>query len=136
MKKDFKGVVDRIRKRILPEQRIFIKKNLSIAHQVSSILQQRGWSQKVFAERLGKEASEVSKLLSGLHNLTLQSISKMESVLGEDIIITPFEAKEKYKQIQYVTFTVYAKANEDAAATPEYDENFLINRNCGYSMVS
>ena len=136
MKKDFKGVVDRIRKRILPEQRIFIRKNLSIAQQVSTILQQRGWSQKVFAEHLGKEASEVSKLLSGLHNLTLQSISKMESVLGEDIIITPLEAKEKYKQIQYVTFTVYAKANEDAAATPEYDENLLINRNCVYSMVS
>ncbi len=136
MKKDFKGVVDRIRKRILPEQRIYIKKNLSIAHQVSTILQQRGWSQKVFAKHLGKEASEVSKLLSGLHNLTLQSISKMESVLGEDIIITPIEAKEKYRQIQYITFTVYAKTNDEAAVTSDYDENLLINRNCGYSMVS
>jgi transcriptional regulator with XRE-family HTH domain len=136
MKKDFKGVLDRIRKKILPEQRIFIRKNLSISQQINTLLQQRGWSQKVFAEKLGKEPSEVSKLLSGFHNLTLQSISKMESVVGEDIIITPLEAKEKYKQIKYVTFKVYAKANENVAVTPEYNEKMALNKNCGYSMVS
>ena len=116
MKKDYNGVVERIKNRIRPEQRIFIKKNLNISHQVTTYLEQHGWTQKEFAKRLGKEPSEVSKWLSGLHNITLQSISKMEAVLGDDVILTPLEACDKYKKIQYeyIVLKVYAHPNEDS----------------------
>ena len=92
-----KDIIDTIRESIKPEQRIFIRKNLEISEQVLSQLKQKGWTQKEFAEKLGKEPSEISKWLSGFHNLTLQSISKMEAVLGEDIIITPIEAKVQFQ---------------------------------------
>jgi transcriptional regulator with XRE-family HTH domain len=137
MKKDFKGVVSRIRSRIKPENKAYIKKNLAISEQIICILKHKGWSQKDFAEQLGKETSEVSKWLSGLHNITLQSITKMESVFGEDIIITPLEACEKYKQIQYVVFKVYAKPNEiTSEETPEYSETLPLGENYNYSKAS
>lgn len=137
MKKDFKGVASRIRTRIKPENRAFIKKNLAIAEQVNSILRQRGWNQKIFAEKLEKETSEVSKWLSGLHNLTLQSITKMESVLGEDIITTPLEASEKYREIQYIVFKVYARPNEvGSEGNQDYSENASIENKICYNKVA
>jgi len=107
MKKDKTKVVERLKARILPENRIFVRKNLAISEQVAALLKEKNWSQKDLAIRLGKSESEVSKLLSGLHNLTLKSISKLEAELGSDIIVTPLEACKKYKTTEYVAFKVY-----------------------------
>jgi ribosome-binding protein aMBF1 (putative translation factor) len=87
-------VIDRYRDRVKPENKIYIRKNLQISERVSELLEEKGWSQKEFARRLGKKESEVSKWLSGLHNLTLKSITKMEAVLEEDIIQAPVLARE------------------------------------------
>jgi transcriptional regulator with XRE-family HTH domain len=137
MKKDPKGIVERLRARILPENRIFVKKNLAVSEQVFQLLEQRGWSQKVLAEKLGKKTSEVSKWLSGLHNLTLQSISKMESVFNEDILITPFEASKKFKKTEYVVLKVYAQSNnQDCQKEIAYEENVLIEkRSCNIKVA-
>ena len=67
----------------------FVDKNLEISQQVYAYLDDRGWSQKEFARELGKSEAEISKWLSGTHNLTLRSIAKMEAVLEKDIIVTP-----------------------------------------------
>lgn len=131
MKTSQEDIVNRIRARIKPEQRIYVKKNLAISDQVYSILDHKGWSQKEFATRLGKEPSEISKWLSGLHNLTLQSITKMESVLGEDVIITPKEACNKYEQIRYVVLRVYAKSNAFSSGHQIYSEQASLDfTNC------
>ena len=44
--------------------------------------------QRDFAKALGKTETEVSRWLSGTHNLTLATIAKMATVLGDDIITT------------------------------------------------
>lgn len=90
-------MAERLQAKITGENRIFVKKNLAISEQISAILKEKGWTQKQLAQRLGKNESEVSKLLSGLHNPTLKSIAKLEAELGTDIIVTPLEACEKYK---------------------------------------
>lgn len=107
MSKDKSKIVERLKAKILPENRIFVKKNLEISEQVTALLKEKNWTQKELAIRLRKSESEVSKLLSGLHNLTLKSISKLEAELGSDIIVTPLEACKKYKTTEYVTFKVY-----------------------------
>lgn len=112
MKRSKDNIVARIRAKIKPEQRIYVKKNLEISEQVSHLLKQKGWTQKEFAEKLEKEPSEVSRWLTGLHNLTLQSLAKMEAVLSEEIIITPQEACKKYHSIEYVVLKVHAQENE------------------------
>lgn len=69
-----------------PEIEKLTERNLAISNKVQSILDQRGIKQKEFAQLLGKKPSEVSKWLTGLHNLTLKSITKMEVALGVDLI--------------------------------------------------
>jgi len=91
MSKDKSKIVERLREKILPENRIFVRKNLAISDRVEVLRREKGWTQKELAQNLGKTESEVSRLLSGLQNITLKSIAKLEAVLGNDIIITPLE---------------------------------------------
>ncbi len=102
-------ITARLRARIKPENRRFVRKNVDIAQQVRAILKEKGMTQEDLARLLEKQPSEVSKLISGLHNLTLESITKMEAVLDADIILTPQRAKEQFNQVTY--FTVYANIN-------------------------
>ena len=53
------------------------------------ILNIKGMTQKDLAQRLGKTETEVSRWLSGTHNLTLSTICKISAALGEDIITVP-----------------------------------------------
>ncbi|MFL0143072.1 helix-turn-helix domain-containing protein [Tenacibaculum maritimum] len=75
----------------------FIERNLAITEKVSTVLKERGIKKKEFAKMLGKSPSEVSKWLSGLHNLTLKSITKMEEALDINLINI-----EPIKEIEYV----------------------------------
>lgn len=75
-------------KRIPNYVSIFSTKSLDIVDQIHLILNRNGITQKELAERLGKQDSEISKWLSGGHNITLKTISKLEDALDEEIIIT------------------------------------------------
>lgn len=112
MKKDQNAVLERMRKRIDPERREFVRMNLSIAKQIGYLLKKQGLSQKKLAEKLGKKESEVSRYLSGLHNISLKTLAKIKVALGEEIITTPLEACEKYKT--YVFLGSYAKTNRES----------------------
>lgn len=79
-----------------PEIEQFVEKNLAIADKVHNALEAKGWSKVEFAKAMGKNPSEVSKWLGGLHNLTLKSIVKMEMVLGIDLILTEPEKEYTY----------------------------------------
>jgi transcriptional regulator with XRE-family HTH domain len=131
MKKDKQKVLDRIRARTKPEEKEFIKMNLSISRQIVAILKEKGWTQKELANKLDKKESEVSRLLSGFHNFSLKSISKLQVVLGKEIIVTPIEACNRYKTIEYVTLRVHAKTNsptkESVYNTTEADVTYKIN---------
>ena len=48
---------------------------------------ERGMSQKDFAQLMRKTETEVSRWLSGTHNLTMATICRISAALGEDIII-------------------------------------------------
>lgn len=68
-----------------------------IITRIHDIMAEKGYTQKSLAEALDKSPSEVNKWLKGDHNLTLRSIAKMQSELGEKIIVVPkSEAKVKY----------------------------------------
>ncbi len=96
MSKDRTKVIERIQARTKPENKQFVRKNLEISYQISQLMKEKGWSQKGLAKRLDKTPSEVSNILSGLHNITLKTLSKIEVVLNEEIITTPIEACKKY----------------------------------------
>lgn len=80
-----------------PEIERFVSRNLAITEKVCSILKEKGIKKNKFAQMLGKSPSELSKWLTGSHNLTLKSITKMEIALGVDLINI-----EPIKEIRYV----------------------------------
>jgi transcriptional regulator with XRE-family HTH domain len=102
----------------------FVGKNLDITEQVYKILEEKGWSQKDLARMLEKTDAEVSKWLSGTHNLTLRSITKMEAALGRDIILTPQKVTTSAttrKEIKYVRLSVHANTNLKNLSTEGFD---------------
>ncbi|UNY99865.1 helix-turn-helix domain-containing protein [Zhouia spongiae] len=97
----------------------FIERNLAITEKVCAVLKERGIKKKKFAEMLGKSPSEVSKWLSGLHNLTLKSITKMEEVLDINLINI-----EPIKEIEYVYLGSIPGGNMEDAINGYEETNY------------
>ena len=82
-------IMDEIRSTITPEMKLQMEMSVAIANRIYEILEIKGMTQKELAQRLGKTETEVSRWLSGTHNLTLSTICKISSALGEDIVTVP-----------------------------------------------
>lgn len=79
-------IMDEIRRDISPEMKLQMELSVAIANRIYNILEKRGMSQKDFAQLMGKTETEVSRWLSGTHNLTMATICRISAALGEDII--------------------------------------------------
>ena len=79
-------IMDYIRSNISPEMKMQMELSVAIANRIYNILESKGMSQKEFASLMGKTETEVSRWLSGTHNLTLATISKISVALGEEVI--------------------------------------------------
>ena len=79
-------IMDEIRSTISPEMKLQMELSVAIANRIYDILEEKKMSQKEFAQLMGKTETEVSRWLSGTHNLTLATISKITTTLGEQII--------------------------------------------------
>ena len=80
-------MIDEVRRSITPEMKLQMEMSVAIANRICDILEAKGMTQKELARKLGKTETEVSRWLSGTHNLTLSTISKVSVALGEDIVI-------------------------------------------------
>ena len=61
----------------------------AVADRIYDLMQRAGMTQKEFARKIGKSESEVSVWLTGRHNFTLKTLSKVSSVFGDDIVAVP-----------------------------------------------
>ena len=82
-------IMDEIRSTISPEMKLQMEMSVAIANRIYDILKARGMSQKDFAQLMGKTETEISRWLSGTHNLTLATICKISSALGADVVKVP-----------------------------------------------
>lgn len=64
----------------------YLTSALLISHK---ILEKKGMPQKDFARLMGKTETEISRWLSGTHNMTMATIAKISAALGENIIEMP-----------------------------------------------
>ena len=87
-------IMDEIRSTITPEMKLQMEMSVAIANRIYEILEAKGMTQKELAQKLGKTETEVSRWLSGTHNLTLSTICKISAALGEEIVIVPKLAPE------------------------------------------
>lgn len=100
---------------ISDEVKRFTDHSFDIVDQIHEILEKKGMSQRELAERLGKRESEISKWMRGNHNFTIRSIAKIESVLGEKLIVTPNKAS-LFSKPKTVAFYVYARENKPVSS--------------------
>lgn len=110
------------RQRANPAALAFVAKNLAIVDQIFDLLEEKGWTQKDLAKSMNKSESEISKLLSGTHNLTLMMLSNLECALGEEIIVTPEAYSKKIKtSVEVIASTI----EEQVAATFREDTSVI-----------
>lgn len=73
---------------VIPEeQRAEFDLSYGIAERLDTLLKQKGITQHELARRLGKRDSEVSKWLTGRHNFTTSTIARIETAVGEKLVI-------------------------------------------------
>ena len=78
--------MDEIRQTMTPEMKRQMELSVQIANRIYEIMEEKGLSQKNLASLLGKTETEVSRWLSGTHNMTLATIAKITTALNTDII--------------------------------------------------
>jgi transcriptional regulator with XRE-family HTH domain len=91
-----------------PEIAKLVEKNLAIANKIQELLKERGLKSADLARLLDKKPSEISKWLTGTHTFTTKTITKIETVLGIDIIHI-----ETQKEYVYLKINVDQKEQED-----------------------
>lgn len=79
-------IMDDIRSTISPETKMQMELSVAIANRIYDILEEKGMTQKDFARLMGKTETEVSRWLSGTHNMTLATLCKISIALGENIL--------------------------------------------------
>lgn len=89
-------ILDSIRENTPSDVKKQVDLCVGISNRVFELLEERNLTQRDFARMLGKTETEVSRWLSGTHNLTIATVAKMAVVLGDDII-TPTVHRVKYK---------------------------------------
>jgi len=85
------------------DNRSWLRKSQRIAVRVLSVLNEKGMQQKELAEAMDVSPQQVSKIVKGKQNLTLETISKLESVLGVKLFEVPvpqFEMNVERKTVQ------------------------------------
>ncbi len=60
--------------------------NVKIGHLITKIRQERGLTQAEFARRLGTSQSAVNRIEQGKQNLSLETIARISTALGKDIV--------------------------------------------------
>lgn len=71
------------------EVKRYVDHSFDIVNRIHDLLEKQGKTQRDLASLMGKKESEISKWMQGTHNFTLKSIAKIESVLGEKLIVSP-----------------------------------------------
>ena len=84
MKKN--NLFEELKKSVPLEVKKQVDLSFAIVDRICDIMEEQGLSQKDLATKMGKTEAEISKWMRGTHNFTIATITKLETVLGEDIL--------------------------------------------------
>lgn len=108
-KEKFQKLVSNQKTNIVAENKARIKNRArlraaqDIALKVLNRLDELHWKQVDLAKQMNVTAQQVSKIVSGKGNLTLETIVKLEKILNISILQTSFESKQKVKVEEFST---------------------------------
>lgn len=116
-------IAERILANTPKETTILVSLYANLLVKINSILKEKGYTQKMLAEKLDKRPSEIHKWLSGEHNFTLRSLAKLQAELGETLLEIPTVQKHKNTFLPYKhsePFTVYVNTNHTKIHTSKW----------------
>jgi transcriptional regulator with XRE-family HTH domain len=90
--------MERLRTKISREDKILIEESYALADRIDFLLKKHHITQRELSKRLGKNESEISKWLSGSHNFTFDTLTKIGIAIGEGVYTIP----NKLENIQYL----------------------------------
>lgn len=77
-----KSVLDSLLDEIPPKDMERTAERMRLAGRIADLMGEAGYTKKRFADLMGKEASVISKWLSGTHNFTIDTLSDISFELG------------------------------------------------------
>jgi ribosome-binding protein aMBF1 (putative translation factor) len=80
------------------KNRDMLKESQNIALKVLMQLDQLGWSQKDLALKMEVSPQQISKIVSGKENLTIETQIKLQNILDIPILASYYESKNKKKK--------------------------------------
>lgn len=118
------------------ENREWLKKSREIALAVlNAITNNPAMTQKELARQMGVSPQYVSKILKGEENLSLQTITKLESILGMELIsvhkqVQQFESKQV---LSLSSFSKYKRENWRELSFPQISFSFTLSNQFQYN---
>ena len=109
------------------ENRDWLLKSKRIALRVLGVLKERGMQQKELAKELGVSPQQVSKIVKGKENLTLETISKLEAVLGISLFELPKSQPKETKKVDssHAFDELYNKLLKEVVTHKDLKSGFL-----------
>ncbi|WP_367391689.1 helix-turn-helix domain-containing protein [Lewinella sp. LCG006] len=111
----------------IPEDtKIFVRRQIELLKRIRYLMEIQHLTQKDLATKMEKRESEISKWLSGGHNLTWKSLAKLEAALGAPIIEipkVPTPKKEGWRKVGGINhFTVAVQRASEISDEAEFTE--------------
>lgn len=113
MKKSKNNITSWLAKNSNPEQRRRTEKMFELASRIIDIMEETGMNRIQLAEKMGKQPSEISKILSGSHNVTLNTVFSIEEALQKEIIFFSEQKQETKRMTKYVYFHIHHFEKDD-----------------------
>lgn len=110
------------RARLRKENREWLRLSQDIALAIHYYIRKSGMTQKDLAEEMNVSAAYIGKLLKGGENLTLETICKIQHVIGERIISVAKPYVNTTLTLPAFSSTTTHKFSPDAAKSDKYCE--------------
>lgn len=108
------------------ENREYLRMSQDIALCIHYYLRKSNMTQKELADKLGVSPVYVGRLLKGGENLTLETICKLQNVLGQDLI----SVTKPYVATQIISLVpLPAQRFSETVRSDRYTETHTLNKN-------
>ena len=108
------------------ENREYLRMSQNIALCIHYYLRKSNMTQKELADKLGVSPVYVGRLLKGGENLTLETICKLQNVLGQDLI----SVAKPYVATQIISLVpLPAQRFSETVRSDRYTETHTLNKN-------
>lgn len=114
------GTLERNRERI--RKRAMLRESQQIALKVLIKLDNLGWSQKDLAKEMGVSPQQITKIVSGKENLTIETQIKIQNILDIPVLASYYEYK--MEQMEQWILTFEKRVEKIAVQTSFFSNNY------------